>query len=1352
MSSSDLSSLRALAARSPYAPASSQASRSPVRPPGGNCVRTAVLIASAAVLCVFAGRADGQTTYTCSSATPSTNCALSIPGGTTSGTSPAALSSSTLTVTGATGPVASVRIVLNGVTTSTAGTSHAGPYQSLCYTAFVLEDPAGRKLALIGATGNDSCTDVMNGTAITIQDGATAAPDGSLPTGWPSSGSTTVKPSSYWNTFGISPLYDSSSADLPQTDGTAALAKFSGESADGTWTLHVADSDPLIDQPSYITDPVSISGWQLILTYATLPATSTTISSSLNPSYTSTPNNSTTLTASVTSGSGGVNGGTVSFTANGSPISCSGGSQVVSGGTATCVTSFSSEGKYSLGASYSGSSSFAGSNSGNSVNQLVMNHTTNPSGNTYCNTGNLSTTGSTLTNPVYPSYIQVPNSVTQSVGGVSVTLTGLQSTDGGSPTPQGAVNSTSFMLVSPGETHNLDFLSHVGTSQAESAVTVNIADGSSLASGSSQLVSGTYGPTDDGHAADSFITQANSPAPPAPNYPLPFGAGNAETLGQAFNGAAAAGNWLLFVENDSGIPLSVSGGWCIDLTLNTGAATTTSVSSTNPHGTTGQSVTITATVTSGGGPVTTGTVTFFDNSVGASLGSPVALNGSGQAAYISSAFSEGDHKITATYNGTASFNTSFGTIWQREDDATAIAAVNDTTWQYCNMGLVAGPAGASGAFTPNPSNIFVTNFPGTLNSVTADLNQFSISEQQIPPQTAALIESPSGAALDFFSNTGDSISTAAQGNYIFTDSAAGQVPNNVDTIAAGSYKPTSYQPTYASQDAFISSQSGFYNAPSTFSTAAPKGAATFATTFSSGSNPDGTWSLFFNQNTAGTFASGATQGWCVQLVENPPVVTVLVPSTDTFAQGQQGASFTVTVNNTGPGSTNDPTLGSDPMTVTDTLNSAFTYASSSGTGWSCSAASQTVTCTNHGSIADGNEYPQLTINVNVGGSASGTVNNSVTARGAGVASTNSNTDSITIQVPSSIAINGAQTQSTQVGTAFGSLAVTVKDSGGAPIPNYSPVTFTASTAGTGATGTFSNSTGTVSVASNGSGVADPGTFTANLNGGSYTVSVTAGTATTSFTLTNAAITPTITWTPVTTIIAGDAGTNVLNASVNCTSCGTITYTASPGGSIASTSSLAVGSYTITATFNPGSNEYNTTSATSPLTVSGESVWIVDGAGGTSELAGNGAGIGSSAYPGANLAVAIDNAGNVWSAGTGSSLLVETSQVGTHPNTIASGTGGLNAPAGVAIDGSSQVWVTNGNSTLSLFTDAGAALSPSGGFTDPSLSTPAGVAIDLGGSVWVANSGNNTVTRILGAAAPAAPLATAAQNNTTGAKP
>ncbi len=260
-----------------------------------------------------------------------------------------------------------------------------------------------------------------------------------------------------------------------------------------------------------------------------------------------------------------------------------------------------------------------------------------------------------------------------------------------------------------------------------------------------------------------------------------------------------------------------------------------------------------------------------------------------------------------------------------------------------------------------------------------------------------------------------------------------------------------------------------------------------------------------------------------------------------------------------------------------------------------------------------------------------------------------------------------------------------------------------------------------------------------------------------FAVTGPQSTPTITWTPASFIFTGSAGSSVLNATANVS--GTFAYSAAPtgGGSAVDitggTSTLPAGTYTITATFNPTDPYlYASVQATATLYVSGNSVWIVNGTGGVSELAGNGAVASPSAYSGANATAAIDSTGNVWTVGTGSPLLEVISQLGASILTIPSGTGGLNAPTAIAIDGNGQAWVVNGNNSISEFSNAGAALSPSTGFTDTSISGPSGIAVDLGGSVWIANRGNNSLTRIIGVAAPVAPLSTAAANHTTGAKP
>ena len=89
------------------------------------------------------------------------------------------------------------------------------------------------------------------------------------------------------------------------------------------------------------------------------------------------------------------------------------------------------------------------------------------------------------------------------------------------------------------------------------------------------------------------------------------------------------------------------------------AATSTAVTSSVNPSDFGQSVTFTATVTSGAG-TPTATVQFKDN--GTNLGSAVALSASGVAQFTTSSLTVGTHTITAEYSGDANFLPSTGTL------------------------------------------------------------------------------------------------------------------------------------------------------------------------------------------------------------------------------------------------------------------------------------------------------------------------------------------------------------------------------------------------------------------------------------------------------------------------------------------------------------------------------------------------------------------------------------------------------------------------------------------------------------------------------------------------------------------
>lgn len=945
--------------------------------------------------------------------------------------------SSTLSVTGATGPVATAYVELKGVVSNGGNTTF-----SVQGTQWMLKSPNGQEFAFLGYTGDGTDGGGLSGLNIFVEDAAsTDAPWGGPPNqAWPQTGTSTVKPSSYdyYGAGGFTPVlpgtvdpavwpqFDGCSPDPATYDSGCSAATFSstmsGATGDGTWTLYMNDSEG---------DPVSITGWSLTLTYSAAEATTTTVSSSAtDPSFNPAPTspggtvseNSMTFTATVSAGSGTPTG-TVTFTSNGASI-CN--AVAVSGGTAHCTASLPTG--YSLiDASYTATGSFA--NSSGSMTQLVEVPGYNPSGNTWCNYSPVSISGAGV--PIaYPSIINVSDSAYngKTVGTVSIELIGATTTEslGGQ-----------YLLVAPtGGAYNLDFMDDDFTGVSASNVNLTFSD-----SGTSPYnvapTTGTYLPwdasqniTDTFQALQSPQIDPNIPAVPVtPNYPQTRGGTNAYTFEEAFNGAPANGEWSLYMYAE---PVTLNGGYCITFDINPGTATTTAVTSSAQKGTTGQSVTISATVTSGGSPVTSGTVTFVDTTFDTTLASGVTVNSSGVATYTSSTFTEGDHKITATYNGTSNYNTSFGTMWQREDDATTVSAVNSSTWRYCNTGQVTIPMSTHGPYTPNPSNIFVTNLPGTLNTVSLTLKNFSILVADQLLETATLVEGPTGAALDFFSNTAQGTGgsggsdEATLGNYTFEDSASSLVPEGVGNISPGTYKPTSYlNPETLSADVFTSSASGFYNAPSSFVYSPTIGTATFADEFTSGSNANGAWSLFFDSGNANASGTGAAGGWCVNLTENLPAATVDLTSASIFAQGQQGA-YMVSITDNGPGSTGDPTAGSNPMTVTDTLNSAFSYAGFSGAGWSCSPVGQTVTCTNDSAVAMGIGYPQLTINVNVTGT--GNVSNTVVASGAGVSSTLSNTDTVTIDVPP--AITSASSTTFAFGSA-GSFSVTAT---GTPTP------------------------------------------------------------------------------------------------------------------------------------------------------------------------------------------------------------------------------------------------------------------------------------------------------------------------------
>jgi len=887
---------------------------------------------------------------------------------------------------------------------------------------------------------------------------------------------------------------------------------------------------------------------------------------------------------------------------------------------------------------------------------LTTNHPYNPSTGTFCNgpvTVDLDNGGFP-----YPSLLALGTGNSQLQGTiekVTVSLNNISLQD------QTQLSNLGLLLQAPGTNSSgtgssgnaFQFLSWAGNPFTSGSLTMSD-DGTATIPPFSAPACTTCLPTDN--FIDVSPSDSDTFPPPAPATFVTAAPTGSGTFTTEFGGQGANNTWSLYLDTriiEPGPVAGTIGSWCLNFTMQANAhPTATSVSgSPNPASftppATTASVTLTANVSvtdSSGLTVNAGTVSFVDGST--NLGSGTVTNG---VATLNATLAEGTHQIVATYGGTntgTEFDISTGKYNQRVDTATTnpTSGSGAGPYPYCNSGPITTPGlGAdAGAASPYPSNIFVTNLPGTVKAVTVTLNGFSTKDQG---DLLSLLVGPGGNNLDFFSLTGSNVSTAPSPfNVMFDDTASSLVAGNLSS--AGTFKPTSFNtnitypqcPPNAPNCASPPVGPPLATNPFTpTNKAATAGSGTLGSVFS-GTNGNGTWSLYLNDGgpTGGGEVTNVAS-WCVNLTENLPSVSVTKSHTGTFTQGQQGLPFTVNIKNNGTGSTGDPTGGKNPLTVTDTLNSAFSYAGFSGTGWSCAATGQTVSCTNDSTVAQGSSYTPLTINVNVSPTASTTTSipNQVSTSGGGATPTASNIDSVNIlpapvlsvakshsgsftqgqiaqwnitvsntatgsltygtinvsdtlptgytlssasagtwtcggvstvtcnattgiaggassvitlfvnvpanspvvvnntarawgggdlnhtssgtaavsntdnasviQVPASVIINnGGGTQSTTISTAFAkALSVTVEDAGSVVIPSYT-VTFTASTGSNGQSGTFSNSTNTIQIATDGSGVANAGTFTANRKTGSYTVTATAGSASAIFNLTNLA--------------------------------------------------------------------------------------------------------------------------------------------------------------------------------------------------------------------------------------------------------
>ncbi len=791
----------------------------------------------------------------------------------------------------------------------------------------------------------------------------------------------------------------------------------------GTWTLYIANQAG----PPYANPAGSLSSWSLTFTTASATATTTTISSNLNgvssAVFTNTDVNNdatagtpVTFTATV---SPIPTGGTASFydstgTTAGSGTLLASGVAVNGSGQAQAVVTFpgTEEGSRSITAVYSGvANAYTASTTTAPATVVTVNHPYNPSGATFCN-GPIRLNDDTGGSP-YPSLLVLGNSFSQLAGtieSVTVTLNGINLVSGVE------LDDLGVMLQAPGATgtqtlsagNAFQFLSWAGNPFTSGSLTFSDSGTAEVPPFSSPTCSICL-PTDDHiDIGTSNPDTYPSPAPAGFVTAAPTGTG---TFLTEFGGQGANGTWSLFLDNrlTEGGALGSIASWCVNFTMQANAHPTATAGSGSPNPATFASPNTAAavnlvanvTTTDSSGTVTAGSVTFVDGST--NLGTANVV--SGQAS-LSAPLSEGTHQVVASYSGTSTgteFGISSSKFDVRVNKTPTVTGSGSGPYAYCNSGPITAPGGNddAGAANPYPSNILVSDLPGTLEALTVTLNSFTTRDQG---DLMSLLVGPGGNNLEFFSLTGSDVSTApAPFNIVFADGGA-SIGGNL--LSSGTYAPASFNtsitypqcppnaidcgtenvgPPLGTHPTFTPTNKAASAGTAILGNASAAGV--FGGTSSSTYNGNGTWSLYVDDGgpTGGGETTNMNGGWCLNFSVNLPTISFSGPVASTFVQGGSGSLPAVIITNhgiNGAGSISDPAQSTaNAMTLTDTLPTGLTYAGFSGTDWTCPAPSgQTaVICTNEDTVAVSGSFTPLTINVNVPNTLAGAIGNNTVA-------------------------------------------------------------------------------------------------------------------------------------------------------------------------------------------------------------------------------------------------------------------------------------------------------------------------------------------------------------------------------------
>jgi hypothetical protein len=415
---------------------------------------------------------------------------------------------------------------------------------------------------------------------------------------------------------------------------------------------------------------------------------------STSPALSQVVNKATTTTSVNSSASPSTFGTSVTFTANVTPSTATGtvtfmdgtlslGSGTLTGGQATFSTANLTGGTHSITAVYGGDTNYSGSTSG-TLSQVVNGAATTTS---LISSLNPSTLGASVTFTATVSSTLATGIVTFKDGGSSI---GVGTLSGGQ-----ATFSTSALSVG---THSITavYSSDSNFNSSASSALVQVVN---VGSTTTTVTSGTN-PSSFGQSVSFTATVTPSTA----TGMVTFKDGST-TLGTGtlVSGSATFATTALASGSHSitavyGGDSNYSGSTSSTLTQSVGltASTTSVVSSLNPS-IYGQSVTFTATVTSGA----TGTVTFKDGAT--TLGTGTLS--SGQAAFSTSALTGSSHSITAVYGGDSNYAGSTSSVLSQVVNTAAtttgnVSSLNPTVYgQSVTFTATVTPSTATGTVT-----------------------------------------------------------------------------------------------------------------------------------------------------------------------------------------------------------------------------------------------------------------------------------------------------------------------------------------------------------------------------------------------------------------------------------------------------------------------------------------------------------------------------------------------------------------------------------------------------------------------------------------------------------------------------